>query len=169
MAFDDFDDDANPYAAPKTGKFTDRDEESESIEYASFFTRFAAAFLDGIITNILSLAIGFTSGLILVAANIDPTEPAIQALFNIIGVLVVWFYCAGFNSSSYQATPGKMAVGIKVTDINGRRIGFGRASGRFIAKLPSALLLMIGYLMQPFTQKKQALHDIMAGTIVIKK
>ena len=169
MAFDDFDDDVNPYAAPKTRKFADRDEESANIEYASFFTRFAGAFLDGLLTNILGLVIGFVLGLLLVAVKIDPSQPGPQIFLNIIGLFIVWIYWAGFTSSSFQATPGKMAVGIKVTDINGRRIGFGRATGRFFGKVPSALLLLIGYLMQPFTQRKQALHDIMAGTIVIKK
>ena len=67
-----------------------------------------------------------------------------------------------------MATPGKMACGIKVTDLDGRRISFGRATGRFFGKILSTLILLIGFLMQPFTARKQALHDILAGTLVVK-
>jgi uncharacterized RDD family membrane protein YckC len=56
-----------------------------------------------------------------------------------------------------------------VTDLAGRRISFGRATGRFFAKYISATILMIGFVMAGFTEKKQALHDILAGTLVIRK
>jgi uncharacterized RDD family membrane protein YckC len=73
------------------------------------------------------------------------------------------------ESSSNQATLGKMAVGIKVTDEFGHRISFARTSGRHFAKYISALILMIGYIMAGITQKKQALHDTIAGTLVVRK
>ena len=79
-----------------------------------------------------------------------------------------WLYFALMESSSKQATLGKMALGIRVTDVNGNRIGFGRATGRHFAKILSGLILGIGFLMAAFTEKKQALHDMIAGTLVVK-
>ena len=83
-------------------------------------------------------------------------------------MVVSWLYFALLESSPKQATLGKMALGIKVTDLDGNRISFGRATGRFFAKIISGVILMIGYIMAAFTAKKQALHDIIASTLVIK-
>jgi len=82
---------------------------------------------------------------------------------------VRWLYYALFEASHFQATPGKMALGLVVTDETGHRIGFGRATGRYFAKLISALILYIGFMMAGWTEKKQALHDILASTLVLKK
>jgi uncharacterized RDD family membrane protein YckC len=79
-----------------------------------------------------------------------------------------WLYWSLMESSKYQATLGKMAVGAKVTDLQGRRISFGRATGRYFGKIISGMILYIGYMMAGFTEKKQALHDMMADTLVIK-
>jgi uncharacterized RDD family membrane protein YckC len=73
------------------------------------------------------------------------------------------------ESSERQATFGKIALGIKVTDLNGDRISFAKASGRHFAKIISAIILLIGYIMAAFDSKKQALHDKMAGTLVLNK
>jgi len=73
------------------------------------------------------------------------------------------------ESSARQATLGKMAVGIVVTDERGARISFGRATGRFFAKFLSMLILYVGYLMAAFTEKKQGLHDVLAGTLVVRR
>ena len=62
-----------------------------------------------------------------------------------------------------------MALGIKVTDLNGRRIGFGKASGRFFGRILSMAIFFIGCIMIAFTEKKQGLHDKMAGCLVVKK
>jgi uncharacterized RDD family membrane protein YckC len=62
-----------------------------------------------------------------------------------------------------------MAIGIKVTDLNGNRISFGRATGRYFAKILSGMILMIGYIMAGFTEKKQALHDMIASCLVVMK
>jgi uncharacterized RDD family membrane protein YckC len=80
-----------------------------------------------------------------------------------------WLYEAGFTSSARQATPGKMALSLVVTDLAESRISFGRASGRHFAKYLSSFTLLIGYLIQPFTEKRQALHDLLAGTLVVRK
>ena len=83
--------------------------------------------------------------------------------------VIVWLYFAGLESSARQATLGKMAVGIQVTDDRGQRISFGRALGRSLAKLLSGAALMIGFLMVGWTARKQGLHDLITGTLVIKK
>lgn len=88
------------------------------------------------------------------------------------GVLVTlvlfgaWIYEALMLSSQYQATLGKMIFGMKVTDLAGNRISFGRATGRHFAKILSGLVLCIGYIMVGITERKQGLHDILAGTLV---
>ena len=82
--------------------------------------------------------------------------------------MVNWLYSALMESSAKQATVGKLALGIIVTDMEGRRIGFGKATGRHFAKFLSALILGIGFIMVAFTQRKQGLHDILAGTLVIR-
>lgn len=84
-------------------------------------------------------------------------------------VVIPWLYFAGCESSVLQATPGKLALGLRVTDEFGRRIGFARASGRFFGKFVSGLILDIGYLLAAWTPRKQALHDLLAGCCVVRK
>ena len=78
------------------------------------------------------------------------------------------FY-ALMESSNKRATLGKMAAGILVTDLNGNRISFGRATARYFSKLINAFTLGFGYLTIVFTEKKQGIHDMIAGTLVVKK
>jgi uncharacterized RDD family membrane protein YckC len=73
------------------------------------------------------------------------------------------------ESSSKQATLGKMALGIIVTDLEGQRISFGKATGRHFSKIVSGIILYIGFIMVAFTEKKQGLHDMMAGCLVVVK
>ncbi len=73
------------------------------------------------------------------------------------------------ESSGCQATLGKMAWGICVTDLDGKRISFGRATGRYFGKILSGLIIFFRYFMISFTRQKQALHDMMAGTLVGNK
>jgi len=87
----------------------------------------------------------------------------------IAGLVLNWLYFTLFESSKKQATPGKLALGIIVTDMDGNSITFGRANGRYWGKIVSSLILLIGYLMAAFTRKKQALHDIMADCLVINR
>ncbi len=84
-------------------------------------------------------------------------------------VIILWLYYALMESSAKQGTLGKQWCGLLVTDMEGRRIGFGKASGRFFGKYVSAVILYIGFLMCLWTEKKQCLHDIMAGTQVLKR
>jgi uncharacterized RDD family membrane protein YckC len=73
------------------------------------------------------------------------------------------------ESSKRQGTLGKMAIGIVVTDLDRRRITFGKANARFWSKLLSKALLGAGFIMIAFTRRKQGLHDIIAKTLVIRK
>jgi uncharacterized RDD family membrane protein YckC len=86
-----------------------------------------------------------------------------------VTVVITWLYFAWMESSQRQATLGKMALGLFVTDMQGRRISFARATGRFFAKFITGLTFFIGYIMAGFTERKQALHDMIAGCLVLKK
>jgi len=82
--------------------------------------------------------------------------------------MIAWLYWALLESSPWQATLGKRAMGLRVTDLQGRRISLARASGRFFGKFLSQFLFL-GFLLAGFTEKKQALHDLLAGCLVVKK
>lgn len=84
-------------------------------------------------------------------------------------IVITWLYFALMESSKFQGTVGKIAIGLVVTDMEGNRITFARATGRYFGKILSSLIFMIGYIMAGFTEKKQALHDMLAGTLVWKK
>lgn len=112
--------------------------------------------------------------------SIDPNNPNIppelltpyldyMVIIILIVTIIGWLYYAGLESSSLQGTLGKRLMGIKVTDLDGDPIGFGTATGRFLGKAISSLILGIGYLMAAFTGKKQALHDMIAGTLVMMR
>jgi len=148
------------------------------MQYAGFWIRFLAILLDGILLSIVLSPISFgIFGLMGVSSALgnrsDPTQimallvPAIVAAAT-IGIAGKWLYEALLTSSSKQATVGKMACGLRVTDLQGRRLTFAHATGRFFAKYVSGLTLLIGYIMAGFTERKQALHDFIAGTYVIK-
>lgn len=130
--------------------------------YAGFWRRFAAWILDGLLLSLVTLpfTLQFDGG---VAAEAARTSAA-----GTISTVVGWLYFALMESSAKQATVGKMALGIIVTDLEGRRLGFGRATGRYFAKILSALILGIGFLMVAFTERKQGLHDMVASCLVVK-
>ena len=161
-------DDTNPFAAPESdlepGNFAAASR--KGFEYANFGVRFVAAFIDGIITQILGFIVGIGVGLAGVGMGLE--QDAIQIVGGLFGLILGWLYSALQESSEAQATLGKRAMGIIVVDMAGDRISFGRATGRHFSKIPSGMICLIGYFMQPFTEKKQALHDIMAGTLVVK-
>lgn len=137
------------------------------MSYAGFWKRFAALILDTIILIIPTFIIGLIFGIALSATNLG--EEGIEGLANVFGLFLGWLYNSIMDSSSKQGTLGKMALGIKVTDLNGNRIGFGKATGRYFGKILSAITLCIGYMMAGFTEKKQGLHDMMAGCLVVNK
>ena len=137
--------------------------------YAGFWKRFAAFILDYIVVVVLAMMAGAVIGLVYGIGAGAPTDDAASSLGAIAGLLVWWLYYALMESSATQATLGKMALGIRVVDQEGNAVSFGRATGRNLAKFLSGLILMIGYLMAGFTSRKQALHDIVAGCLVVNR
>jgi uncharacterized RDD family membrane protein YckC len=152
---------------------------SQTTQYGSFLRRFAAAFIDSII---LTIALS----IMLKIAGIEAFQPedgadpedVLSAMMDyyraaapvyVAYIIVGWLYEALMTSSEKQATLGKMALGLTVTDTNGDTVSFWQATVRHFAKILSAMTFLIGYLMQPFTEKKQALHDKLANTLVFKQ
>jgi len=138
-----------------------------ATEYAGFWRRFAAVFLDGILVAIITVPV-----MLVVGRDIDTsTMEGLQRfsdLSNVISTILSIVYGTVFEGSAMQGTPGKRVLGMAVTNTDGDRIGFGRALGRNLAKLLSGIILLIGYLIQPFTARRQALHDLLAGTLVLR-
>jgi uncharacterized RDD family membrane protein YckC len=165
--------DVNPYAAPTStlGGAT-YGQSAKFYGWAGFWTRFLGQFVDGILLGIIGAAAGFALGMVFVATgNVGANgqaSPALTIASYALGALIGATYYGLMESSAAQATLGKQAVGIKVTDLHGRRISFGRAVGRFFASYLSLFIFCIGYLMVAFTQRKQGLHDMIAGTLVVR-
>lgn len=158
---------ANPFAAPEADLEPDFEQrESGRILYASFWARLVATLIDGFIIQCVMIIV---AAVVLVAAGVTSNDPARAILLILlIGFLFGWLYNA-FQESAYgQATLGKRMMGLKVVDLSGHRISFGRASRRYLGKTFSAFILLIGFLIQPLSDKKQALHDSFAGTLVIE-
>ena len=147
------------YPAPMFGNVT-------AVEYGSFGARFLALVIDQIILGVVGFGIGFFVVFAGMAGGGDAS--AAQPISNVISILVVWLYYAGLESSSQMATLGKRALGLRVTDLQGQRIDFARATGRHFGKILSALLLLIGFLMMIWDEKNQTLHDKMAGCLVVR-
>jgi uncharacterized RDD family membrane protein YckC len=147
-----------------------------ATSYAGFWLRAVALLIDTILVYIVVVGaeavVGYISGQNLglrsAISRRTPFGPGF-ALRLSISTVIHWLYWAGLESSIFQATLGKMALGLKVTDLNGDPISFARATGRYFAKFISAIILGIGFMMAGWTARKQALHDIMAGTLVVKK
>jgi uncharacterized RDD family membrane protein YckC len=142
--------------------------------YGGFWRRTLAYILDGIVVNIGVSIISFSTNLIMGvgmrSAGSDSALILASTTFTgaMLGLTGSWLYFALMESSSHQATVGKLALGLIVTDDHGRRIGFGRATGRYFAKIISAMILFVGFFMVGWTNRKQGLHDIIASTLVYK-
>ncbi len=157
-------------------------EEERYYDYASFGKRFAAILIDGLIYGAGVMILMFVFGGIFAASmGIEsifsgeaPSESAIimGILMYVMLIFVMliggWLYFAIQESSSRMATIGKRAMGLVVTDMNGDRISFARASGRYFGKMISGSIMYVGYIMAAFTEKKQALHDIIANCLVME-
>ena len=94
---------------------------------------------------------------------------AMAGVTQIVFLTIQTLYFSFMESSKYQASIGKIVLGLKVTDVNGSPLDFTKALVRNLCKILSSMILLIGYLMAAFTEKKQALHDMIAGTLVVKK
>ncbi|TGC06664.1 hypothetical protein CUN85_12740 [Methanolobus halotolerans] len=127
--------------------------------------------IGGILAVFLGTVLGSVTGSIVGLFAREGFMPAFfSTLFFFITVLYVlirWLYFAIMESSSYQATFGKQLIGMKVTDLAGNRISFWKATLRHFAKILSSVVFYLGYLMIGFTEKKQGLHDMIAGCLVV--
>lgn len=149
----------------------------DSSIYAGFWRRFCAWVIDRLIFYVPFRIINTALGLTQLVPNFGRIgrvhRPPVDLYFacgtSLIEYVAWWLYFALMESSELQATVGKLALGLRVTDLSGQRISFGRACGRFFGKIVSDLTLAIGFMMAGWTQRKQALHDMMADTLVIKK
>lgn len=154
--------------------------------YAGFWRRLAALIIDGIIIGCvqsiifvpLLTALGFSYFSAMSQMDMDDpgniigmvaTLVAAAGAYWILATVIQILYFTFMESSTYQATLGKMALGIKVTDIEGGKLDFTKALVRNLCKLISNFTLLIGYIMAGFTEKRQALHDMIAGALVVQK
>lgn len=163
---------AAPYFSPspvfqRKPRFTPR--------YAGFWIRFVAYLVDCLLLMpmhlVLNLLVGIAAAGAVSASTSD--EEAAGAVL-VLGMaywfwyfVLYWLYEAVFTASSLQATPGKRLLGLKVTDLNGNRISFGRATGRFLGKILSSLIFCLGFIRIGFSEKKRGWHDELAGTYVV--
>lgn len=164
----------------------------ERVEYGGFWIRFAAYLIDSIVIGIplfivtVIIFLVFFGTMDVFSILVESTNPGYEmteeeafallgsyfgafAVAVIINFLAAVAYFAGLQSSKWQATVGKKLLGLKVTDLQGDRITFGRALGRYFAMVFLSGILCIGYIIAAFTEKKQSLHDLIASTLVIKK
>jgi len=144
------------------------------VDYAGFWLRFVAFLIDSIILGIASIFIMFITGGFAFFSAMSLSSPEAVSFGNaffpsILYYIIPWLYYAFLESSTKQATLGKMALGIVVTDMNGNQISFLRATGRYFGKFISGFILAIGYIMAGFTVRKQALHDMIASCLVLVK
>jgi uncharacterized RDD family membrane protein YckC len=156
----------------KESSYSEISDTKSSIIYAGLWLRFLSALVDG---AVLFMPLAFAEFIAVVIfkllASGKSSNLAILSVFFplLTPVLITWLYFAVLESSSWQATVGKKAFGLYVTDLTGQRLSFARATLRTFAKYLSILTAGIGYILCGFTQRKQALHDMAAGSLVLRR
>lgn len=150
-------------------------------EFAGFWRRYGANLLDAVILSVVCfLILVVCLVIVLLGVSVTTSGGSSDMSGSIIWIVVMCFgyavcalvallYFAAFESSRYQATLGKIAVGMIVIDLKGNRISFTKAIIRTLSKILSGLILDIGFFMIGFTEKRQGLHDMIAGTTVVMK
>lgn len=146
---------------------------AHSGQHPGFWLRVAAHLIDTIMYYAASLAAGFALVFIAGAAGLMDrhlwySDP-LGKVAAVAGLTGGWLYYAVMESCPKQATLGKIACGFIVTDMQGHRISFARATGRYFCMVFSTLILFIGYLMCAWTDRKQCLHDMMADCQMFKR
>ncbi len=154
-------------------------------KYAGFWLRFVAYIIDYIILYVINLIIivpilgvvGISAGASMDFGSMTEGDyiQMIQTILmavvagSIVLMVVNVLYYTLMEASKFQGTVGKMALGLKVTDRDGNKLDFVKALLRNLGKIVSGAIIMIGYIMAGFTEKKQALHDMFVGALVVKK
>ena len=139
------------------------------VQFAGFWRRFVAAFIDAIVLSVLIVVIGLAVAIAIGTYFAPQNDMAVRNGWAVTAIAIGWLYFALMESSSHQGTLGKLALSIFVTDDTGEPIGFQKASGRVFAKTISGMLVFVGFVMAAFTRRKQALHDLMVGTLVVRR
>jgi len=153
------------------------------VDYGGFWLRFLAYLIDGVVITlgifVVAIPLVFLTGLGTLLSQVHPEEDlndagfwlimAVVFLFATVSLAVTWLYHALMESSEWQATIGKKALDLVVTDMAGCRVSFWRATGRHLAKIVSNMLYPFGHMMAGFTPQKQALHDMIAGCLVLRR
>ena len=139
--------------------------------YAGFWRRVGACLIDYIVVGLAFTVLSFLIGALIGGGNAGAARAIASAVAVswLLFLFAPWLYYALMESSSHQATLGKLAVGIKVTDQSGERIGFGQATGRYFSHILTAISFGVGYAMVVFTSRRQALHDMVARTYVVRR
>jgi len=169
----------NPYAAPAASDILVTSAGLQAgggpIVYAEFLPRVGAALLDALFLGLMNCipAAGMGIAAVVLAGRDQDVQQGLMAIANLcsnlLGFAIGVTYYVVLETSSKQGTWGKQIVGIKVTDLQGNRITAGRALGRYFGRILSGCTLGIGFLMPLFTEKKQTLHDMIAGCLALKK
>ena len=136
----------------------------DHVAYGGFWIRVLAYLIDGILLTIVYGIVARLLGIDIFESDWRHYDP----LGNLLSLVIGWLYFALLESSERGATVGKMVMGLRVVTSDGQRLSFVNATGRYFAKILSAIILCIGFIMIAFTDKKRGLHDIIAGTLVIK-
>ena len=140
------------------------------VAYAGFWRRLAAWVIDTVLVFVPS----FIAAASIALRNVEDSDAtgaqsgAFIGLWLAFGLAIGWVYSVSMESSSKQATFGKMVLGIVVTGDQGERIPVMRATRRYFAKILSGLVLGIGFVMAAWSDRKQGLHDMLAGTLVVQ-
>jgi uncharacterized RDD family membrane protein YckC len=159
----------NPYAAPQAdlgSGYADGDL-SQAVP-AGFWKRFSALVIDYLVILLISFPVFLGIGAVMGMSGTRPGA-GFELFTNVFSLGLGWAYYCLQESSASMATIGKRARRLKVVRSDGSRITLARATGRYFAKIPSALVLGIGFLMAAFTERKQGLHDMLADTLVISE
>jgi uncharacterized RDD family membrane protein YckC len=154
-----------PMPSPVNPPFV-ANESSADERFASFGIRLAAYLIDLIIVWVVQFILTWMISTAM--AGMFHSIGGYLVIVYLVSIIIAWLYFAILESSEYQATIGKMVLKVRVVDRHFNRISFGNASGRFFGKLLSGLILGIGYLMVLWTPQRQALHDQIADTYIIK-
>lgn len=135
--------------------------------YVGFWLRVLASIIDTLILGPVYWGLLFALDRLPATPNLSWGAGVVIWVY-IPGMILGWLYSAGFESSKSGATIGKMAIGARVVDLNGNRLSFLHATGRYFGKILSGLPVCLGYLVAAFSARKQALHDVLAGTLVVR-
>lgn len=122
--------------------------------FGRFAPRAVALFIDLVLIGFMTTAI---SGLLGTDSH------------GVVASVISWLYFAVQESSGWMATLGKRMMGLAVQGVDGRQLSFTQASVRWVARWVSSLALGLGYLLALFTDKRQTLHDLIAGSVVVQR